>query len=59
METINKRKPGNSMYAVTFKGNLIYVYANSEAAAKQYGTEYFKLKKKEVPLLSVELAVYK
>jgi hypothetical protein len=54
MEEINRKKRSHRSYVAGFYDHKVLVHAHSLAAARQLAVEYFRPKKREVPLVQVE-----
>lgn len=53
LQPINKRTCIDDLYELTFKGELVRLYARSDAEAKQRAIQYFRPKKRERDLVKI------
>ena len=53
LQPINKRTCIDALYELTFKGELVRLYARSDAEAKQRAIQYFRPKKRERVLVKI------
>lgn len=57
MKPINKKTCVDSMYELTFKGELVHLYARSDSQAIQRAIEHFRPSKRDRDLVKIHFVM--